>query len=124
VSGIEIDINLDEWLQNIEVELERADRAMVQACFKAAKDGVAAAQEKHPYTDRTGNLTDTAHARIANMGDHDAEMRWPMHYAGYVDEGTSRNRPYPFTPRAIRVCDRSLKKYVREVLVELARQLK
>ncbi len=35
-------------------------------------------------------------------GDVSALMQWPQPYASFVDQGTQRSKPYPFTPQAER----------------------
>lgn len=83
-----------------------------KAPLAAAQHGVRAAQEDHPYTDRTYQLTETARAlphRFEGEGDVEgAAMMWSKPYANFVDKGTSRSKPYPFTPRAIEVAEESL----------------
>lgn len=81
-----------------------------EAVTHAAAEGVREAQGNHPYTDRTYRLTGTAYPTNTYGGDlfPEAEMVWPAEYAGYVDEGTTRARPYPFTPQAVRRADEVL----------------
>ena len=87
-----------------ELEAELAD-----ASFVAAGVGVRAAQDSHPYTDRTGNLTGTAEAADdARNGERGAVMVWPMPYGEYVDKGTARSKPYPFTPVAREAAESAL----------------
>ena len=82
------------------------------AAKEAAQEGVDAAKAQHPYRDRTHNLTDQAHVEpSAVRGDH--FMTWPMEYASYVDQGTSRANPYPFTPLAEQAADRGLDHHAR-----------
>lgn len=73
-----------------------------RAVQDAADEGIREAQTHHPYTDRTFQLSGTAQAsRVrGSKFEPSADMVWPAPYAGYVDEGTSRSRPYPFTPQA------------------------
>ena len=98
-----------EGLAELEVEWQagcaQLDRDLETASFQAAKDGVESMKDSHPYTDRTGNLTGSMNANALAVG---AEMRVEMPYAGFVDKGTSRNRPYPFTPLAERTAENSL----------------
>jgi hypothetical protein len=66
------------------------------------------------YTDRTGHLSgigdggsdENSHADQTEDGE--AEMIWPVDYASFVDEGTTRSRAYPFTPRAKEVAAKTL----------------
>lgn len=89
---------LDELIADWHRECASLDTDLARGAMKAAGEGVAEAKANHPYTDRTGNLTDSAHVNPLSGGD--AEMVWPMPYAGYVDEGTVRSKPYPYTPQA------------------------
>lgn len=93
-----------------------------RAGVAAAEGGVAAAKERHPYEDRTGDLTGEARA-IPNEAIGGADMTWPEDYASYVDEGTSRAKPYPFTPLATQVADRDLEHGAREAVEKFKRAL-
>lgn len=95
------------------------------AVAHAAEEGVREAQVNHPYTDRTYRLTGTARATLAGGPrlEPEAEMRWPAPYAGYVDEGTSRARPYSFTPQAVRRADEVLERDVEAAVAKLAEKL-
>ena len=79
-------------------ELRATDDALLDVGLEAARVGVKEEQAEHPYTDRTRNLTDNAH--VEQTGDREAEMVWPEEYASFVDKGTSKSKPYPFTPIA------------------------
>lgn len=72
----------------------------------AAQAGIDASKENHPYADRTGDLT--AHAHVEPDPRGGGIMVWSEDYASFVDEGTSRSNPYPFTPLALQVADRDL----------------
>jgi hypothetical protein len=92
----------DAGLRQLTTELEGAS-------FDAATDGIRAAQESHPYTDRTGDLTGYATpAEDVQRGERGASMQWPMPYASFVDKGTSRSAAYPFVPLAMQVATTSL----------------
>lgn len=76
---------------------------LAKDAYRAARDGIARAKADHPYTDRTGQLTGTATVEITRVnGDVSALMQWPQPYASFVDQGTQRSKPYPFTPQAER----------------------
>lgn len=68
----------------------------------AADAGIREAQDNHPYVDRSFRLSGSAQATPVTGDDFDpeAEMTWPAPYARFVDKGTTRARPYPFTPQA------------------------
>lgn len=90
-----------EWAEGC----DELGRDLETTTLLAAKDGIERAKTVHPYTDRTGNLTGEAHANALARG---AAMVWGMTYASFVDQGTSRSRPYPFTPGAVAVAEESL----------------
>lgn len=91
---------------------------LAEISLEAAAEGVREAQSNHPYTDRTHNLTGQSHAEQV---DGEAEMVWPVAYAGFVDKGTSRAKPYPFTPQAEAVAEKVLA-YGAEHVVDAALQ--
>ncbi len=95
-----------------------------EGVLDAARQGIEEARRNHPYTDRTGALSGyvaspgggaTSARQVASRSDGEeaAEMVWPAFYAGYVDKGTSTNRPYPFTPQAIATATKALDANVR-----------
>lgn len=97
---------------------------LADASFIAAGVGVAEAQAKHPYTDRTGNLTGTATpADTIDQGERGALMAWPMPYGTYVDEGTTRSKAYPFTPVAADAAETSLQGLTEVAAERFARRL-
>jgi hypothetical protein len=87
-----------------------------EVSLEAAREGVREAQSNHPYTDRTHDLTDAAHAERTG---EDIEMVWPAEYAGFVDRGTKRSKPYPFTPQAEATAEKVLA-YGAEHVVDTA----
>ena len=104
---LDVEAILDGFEHATNDALDELDADLDKAGLEAAKGGVDAAKNYHPYTDRTGELTGNAHAEpdLAHGG---GMMVWPEPYAGFVDEGTSRARPYPFTPLAEQVAERDL----------------
>ncbi len=93
---------IDELVREHHAACDDLDRDLRDASLAAAAAGVKQAQEQHPYTDRTYQLTETAHAEPSKdtSGEDSAEMVWSKEYASYVDKGTGRSAPYPFTPQA------------------------
>jgi hypothetical protein len=80
-----VDLEGLDALERAAVDAERAlERDLARASLEAAKAGVEEAQTHHRYQDRTHHLTATSGPVVD--GD-DAEMTWPMPYAGYVDAG-------------------------------------
>lgn len=55
--------------------------------------GVEEARALHVYKDRTGDLTNTAKGvvLVSAPGGATGEMRWPMKYASFVENGTERH---------------------------------
>ena len=81
--------------------------AIEQELPKGALDGARVVAEEaatnHLYTNRTGRLqsrTQTGRVRgSALRGLIRAEVLGDTRYGGFVEHGTSRNRPYPTSPR-------------------------
>lgn len=70
---------------------------------RGMKEGMAQAKASHPYTDRTGDLTRETSTTVYAVTVNGAagEMVWLMPYAGFVENGTSRSRAYPFAGPAL-----------------------
>lgn len=105
-----VTFDLERFLHEVDVEVAELGDDLDREALEAAREGVEAAQQNHPYTDRTQNLTNTAHAERTERGT--AAMVWPMDYASFVDKGTSRARPFPFTPIAERAAAEALNRRV------------
>jgi hypothetical protein len=91
------------------------------ASLAAAKAGIEEARANHPYTDRTTSLSQDSYAEQVDVdGALMAEMVWapPVRpvYASYVNEGTTRNKAYPFTPQAERKAQEVLEHETIEVV--------
>jgi hypothetical protein len=89
-----LDALKDRWsavVHDLEDDLARGS-------LDAADYGVSTMQESHPYQDRTYNLSGSMHVVPATDGEgkREAELRVDAEYASFVDQGTSRNRAYPF----------------------------
>lgn len=115
---LDVTVTLEGWGE-YRVRFKRAIESLEAdvrgAVLDAAGAGILAAQEDHPYQDHREpgksyaakgalGLTDTSHAEQRRAGSQssgfEAEMVWPAPYANFVDRGTSRSEPYPFTPIA------------------------
>ncbi len=61
------------------------------------------AKATHPYTDRTGQLTNSIQPGRVQISDKrvEGEIRADKSYASFVELGTSRSRPYPFLHPAL-----------------------
>lgn len=119
--GLVADVNINNILEAFEVARSRLEPELRVASLEAARAGVEAARETHPYTDRTTDLSNNSYAEQAGAGslnDYDAEMVWPEDYASLVDRGTEHSNPYPFTPLAKKVAKATLK---TEVAAAVAR---
>lgn len=108
--------NADQWLAQVTAAWHQLGSDLVEGNFQAAKAGVWEAQQDHPYTDRTQDLTNTAHPIYNFDGQGNAAMNWPMFYAPFVNFGTSRSKPYPFVPIAKRKADADLKWHTRRAV--------
>src|SRR5690242_15341349 len=93
-----------------------------RAGIDAAKSGIELARASHPYTDRTGELTGNAHVE-EDHATGGGIMVWAEEYAGYVDEGTSRARAYPFTPKAKKLAGVMLNAGVNDAIARFKRAL-
>lgn len=84
----------DDLMRAVVREEASLKRDLANANLAAAQQGIQNVKDSHPYTDRTGRLTDKATAvRVAAredllgaQGNDLAEMRWPMRYAKFVNE--------------------------------------
>lgn len=88
-----------------EITLEMA-RDVQTACEEA----IVEEQSEHPYQDHTYHLTDTANGKIESADYKGATgvLEWPMDYASYVDQGTSRAQAFPFVERTQQHAERIL----------------
>ena len=94
--------------ERVFLDVERAIAEMLgaieQELPKGALDGARIVAEEaatnHPYTNRTGRLQSRTQAgRVrgsALRGLIRAEVLGDTRYGGFVEQGTSRNRPYPY----------------------------
>lgn len=109
---------LDELIADVNEAALECEKDMGAASLAAADYGVRVMQESHPYTDRTYNLSGGMHTEPVNgpNGAPEAEIVVPATYAKYVDEGTSRNRPYPFTPLGAHAAGEALEQEAEKAL--------
>jgi hypothetical protein len=121
VSGIDlkITIELSEFRSRISRAAEQLQLDVREGVLDAARQGIEEARRNHSYQDRTGALSGytespdggaTSAEQVTNLppGEEAADMVWPPFYASFVDKGTSRSRPYPYTPQATEAADRAL----------------
>jgi len=77
------------------------------------------AKATHPFTNRTGNLEASIHAKPVNV-DGDivtGYVQAGMEYAAHVEFGTSRAAPYPYMHPAIEANRENLRKTVGAAVV-------
>jgi hypothetical protein len=114
-----VTVESDELERSWQRAAEDLDADAQRASLAAADDAVRAMQERHPYTDRTYNLSGGMHAYEvpeANVGDaveFAALIDVPADYASFVDQGTTRSKPYPFTPRGEDAAERTATREAR-----------
>lgn len=98
------------------------EEGLKKASVNAAFDGLGAVKARHPYTDRTHNLTDNS--EVIDDPHGGAFMHWPENYANFVDKGTRRSAAYPFTPLAKKVADKALNDNTKEAVDRFADRFK
>ncbi len=110
--------------------IEEARIELRGASLEASAAGIEEARANHPYTDRTGHLSgigdgggDT-NSHAEQTPDGEAEMVWPVPYAGFVDNGTIRSRPYPFTPQARQRAEAELQRKTEHVVQNVVRRIR
>jgi hypothetical protein len=97
------------------------------AAYGAAEEGVRVMQARHPYTDRTYGLSmSMCVAPEADRHDGDdvercAAIEVRADYASFVDRGTSRAKPYPFTPRGEDAAERAATRYANVAVKQFER---
>lgn len=109
------ELDVAGWAAEMQREVDALEVDAGIAAYEAAEAGVQAAQHDHPYEDHTYMLTDTAQATKGAVVS-DAFMEWVQLYASFVDEGTTRARPYPFVRIALAAAERSLTRRLVQVL--------
>ena len=102
-------LGLDELVREGVAASEELDRALDSSVQDAAEKGLVAFTDAHPYTDRTFNLTASAHVETATTtsGEFSREMVWggsDAEYAPFVEAMGG----YKFTPPAIAEAQRVL----------------
>lgn len=103
-----------EGMETFEGDWAAAYEGLVQdiehAAQEAAEAAIAEMQRNHPYTDRTGLLTEGMYVRDGQRTrlrcTKFVEFRAP--YAGFVNDGTARSRPYPFLPQGVEAAQKRL----------------
>ena len=89
--------SLDAQLGSLAAMLDGEARAAMLDGARIVADEAAA---HHPYTNRTGRLQSrTVAGRVrgnASRGRVSAEVLGDTRYGSFVEEGTSRSRPYPY----------------------------
>ena len=116
-----LDLAIAEMLAALDVEMPAA---MLDATRTVADEAAA----RHPYTNRTGNLQRRTQAgRVvgrASRGLVRVDVLGDTRYGSFVEEGTSRNRAYPYLAPAwlaresdfARIVDEALTRGLERVL--------
>lgn len=80
--------------------LDFLSQALPQAVLDAGDAAVSAMQLSHPYQDRTYKLSGGMMCKLGRRTKWTAlaNVTFKAKYAGFVNDGTSRSRPYPFIP--------------------------
>jgi hypothetical protein len=131
---LKITIDLGEFRSRLSRASEALRLDLREGVLDAAKQGIEEARRNHPYQDRTGALsghtegeggksTSAEQATDTEPGEEAADMIWPVFYAGYVDQGTSRSRPYPFTPQAREAAATALQANISKAVEAFERNL-
>lgn len=80
--------------------LARIDEEVTRAALEGARIVAEEAASNHPYTNRTGRLQSRTQAGrvtgLASRGTVRVSVLGDTRYGGFVEHGTSRNRPYPY----------------------------
>lgn len=93
----------EELLNNLSAYEQVKVAEIYQAMATVQAMTVNEARKKHPYKDRTTNLTKSIQAGVGVIQDDyvSAEIKAEAEYASWVEMGTSRSKPYPFLTPAI-----------------------
>lgn len=80
--------------------LARIDEEVSRGALMGARIVAEEAATNHPYTNRTGRLQNRTQAGrvmgLASRGNVRVDVLGDTFYGGFVEHGTSRNRPYPY----------------------------
>lgn len=98
MSSITVSLDLSE-LHRQHTEWRRQVADGLRFAVKAAvEEGAASARQNHPYTDRSGDLTEGTQGRLETFDRDSATgvLESKQYYASFVDGGTSRSKAYPF----------------------------
>lgn len=112
---------MDKLVRNLSRFSDAALKGIVTASEMSQAMIVNDARSDHPYTDRTGNLTNSIQPGEIIVTDKDvtAYVEARMQYATFVEFGTSRAVAYPFlTPAMLRQAS-NFRKNVARALQEV-----
>ncbi len=100
--------------------LASVDDAVAEGALEGARVVAEQAAAVHPYTNRTGNLQRRTQAgRVvgrASRGLVRVDVLGDTRYGSFVEEGTSRNRAYPYLAPAWLVRESDFARIVDEAL--------
>lgn len=113
----------DEALDDLFTAL---DRELSNGLQRAAELVALQASTTHPYTDRTGGLSRSIQAApvIGSIATHNLRgvVVAGEDYASFVEEGTSRSRPYPYLAPAAAAVDAAISTEGEKALEAAARR--
>lgn len=88
-----------EWVDAVDAMRGALSRALPPALTAGAKVVAAYAKANHPYTNRTFRLQTHTEWQFTDgslQSGYVIQVHGGMPYGSFVEEGTSRNRPYPY----------------------------
>lgn len=109
--------HVDNWAQfahDFEEAVEAIATSARYGVEAGAREVIERAKSAHPYTDRTGDLTDSIGEDGWRFDRRSAQVDVvaAMPYASFVERGTSRSRAYPFLEWRIPEAERSIDLHV------------
>lgn len=108
----------EQLIKNISAYGKDIVQAVTDACQITQALIINDARSDHPYTDRSGNLTQSIQPGAIEISDDEvsAYVEARMQYASFVEFGTSRAKAYPFlTPAMLRNAANFRKNLARQI---------
>lgn len=120
---LEVEIDVRELERVWKRAADKLERDVERASKDAAEYGLRAATNNHTYQDHTpvDGLTDSARVEEDPRGGY--LILWPVEYASFVDQGTSRARAFPFSPVATKAARGKLEHDAEEAIADFVRAL-
>lgn len=92
---------VDDFALDLSAATDYLGDDLRNAVLQSGDAAIAAMQGDHPYTDRTFLLSGGMRCRLFGRNTKtmaEAAVTFLAPYAGYVNDGTSKSKPYPFIP--------------------------